>query len=65
MGYQFVLDYCGRCNKMFQFNPRLVPSIKNVPYCKNCVDGENVIRKALGDPNLLKYNPKGYYPGKE
>lgn len=44
----FATGECGRCHNLFTFNPDLVPSLNNVPFCRNCVEQANPIRKANG-----------------
>ncbi len=48
MGYAFMIAPCGECHKQFVFNPLRVPSLNNVPFCKDCIDGLNARRKKKG-----------------
>jgi len=41
MGYVFMTALCGQCKRPFMFNPHKVPSLNNIPFCKNCVDAAN------------------------
>ena len=53
MGYVFMTSLCGQCGQPFSFNPHKVPSLKNVPFCKNCIDTANAgPRKANGLPPI-------------
>lgn len=44
----FATGNCGQCGKLFTFNPHLVPSLNNVPFCKTCIDRANPVRIAKG-----------------
>lgn len=43
-GYMFVLGTCYGCGRSFTFNPERVPSIRNEPICRYCVEVANPIR---------------------
>jgi len=59
MAYVFCNGICGSCGKVFTFHPNLVPSKNNIPFCKECVDAANPIRKKNG-LSEIKYDPKAY-----
>jgi hypothetical protein len=44
----FATALCGQCRQPFNFNPALVPSLNNVPFCRNCVEIANPKRVAGG-----------------
>jgi hypothetical protein len=44
----FAMAPCGQCNTPFSFNPHLVPSLNNVPFCESCVNRANPIRVKNG-----------------
>ena len=52
MGYVLMVGTCGACKKIFSFNPNKVPSLNNIPFCKECIDKANPIRKANGLPEI-------------
>ncbi len=59
-GYVFMVGTCGQCKRMFTFNPHKVPSMKNIPFCKHCVDwANNGPRKANGLPPIV-YSSDAY-----
>jgi hypothetical protein len=47
-GYLFAMGNCGSCNKLFSFNPDLVPAANGAPICKECVEWANPIRAERG-----------------
>lgn len=51
-GFVFATAACGACKQIFTFNPRKVPSLNNVPFCRECVEAANPIRKANGLPEI-------------
>jgi len=59
MSYAFVVGTCGNCGRLFSFNPNYVPSYKNIPFCKECMERTNKIRETLGnDPFFI--HPEAY-----
>ena len=46
----FAMAPCGQCDRVFSFNPHLVPSLNNIPFCRTCVEAANKKRPALGLP---------------
>lgn len=48
MGYMMALGLCFVCKRMFSFNPRLVPSYKGEPVCRDCMGTVNRRRQELG-----------------
>jgi len=42
VGYAFVMSFCFACKRPFEFNPRLVPSIRHEgtkhPICRGCAE---------------------------
>ena len=44
MGYVLVFGACGSCRKMFSYNPHWVPSYKNIPFCRDCVEAATPAR---------------------
>jgi hypothetical protein len=64
MGYAICTGTCGCCKRMFSFNPKRVPSLNNVPFCRECVEMANVVRKEKGIPEL-KIHPQAYEPCEE
>jgi hypothetical protein len=53
MGYALVVGTCGQCKNIFSFNPNKVPSLKNIPFCRACVDAANPLREKNGLPPIL------------
>lgn len=58
-GYCVLMGECGSCHKFFSFHPHFVPSVNNVPICKECIDSANPIRVERGLPEI-KYHPRAY-----
>ena len=48
-----MMGSCGNCHRTMTFNPKLVPSFNNVPFCKECVELANPIRKEKGLPEIV------------
>lgn len=44
----FAMAACGQCNQPFSFNPNLVPSLNNIPFCRTCIEAANKKRPGLG-----------------
>lgn len=42
------MSACGQCHQIFSYNPHLVPSLNDVPFCRNCVERANPKRIANG-----------------
>lgn len=61
MGYAFVLGQCGACRRTFTFNPLFVPSLNNIPFCKDCIAKANVVRAEKGLEPLV-IHPEAYEP---
>ena len=76
MAYMYVVGFCIACGQLFYFNPDRVPSIRarreggrlindpaaeREPICRNCFDGQNVIRKQRGEAEV-KMLPGAYDP---
>jgi len=59
MGYAFVTSRCGACGNLFTFHPTYVPSLKNVPFCEDCIKAVNKIRKENGRDELF-IHPRAY-----
>ena len=64
MGYAIAVSECGACHRIFCYNPHLVPSLDNVPFCKTCVDGAAPARAQNGLPPI-KYAKEAYEPMNE
>ena len=60
-GYVLIIGHCGQCNKLFSFNPKYVPSISNIPFCKECVEAATPLREHKGLPPI-KVHPEAYAP---
>ena len=61
MGYAFVIGHCGACRKVFTFNPLYVPSLNNIPFCRECIEAANVLRKEKGMESI-SIHPEAYEP---
>ncbi len=48
MGYVFMTSACGQCGQLFSYNPHLVPSLNDVPFCEACILAANPLRIANG-----------------
>ena len=59
MGYGFAVSPCFACKKLFTFHPSFVPSYKDKPVCKTCMEIVNKKRIAEGtEPHPI--HPKAY-----
>ena len=58
-GYAMLYAPCGACGKMFTSNPTKVPSLNNIPFCKECVDAINPLREKKG-LEKIKYADDAY-----
>ena len=65
MGYVMCYAPCINCNKVFGFNPHLVPSIayrgSMEPVCRDCIEMANAVRKQTG-ASLFEILPGAYEP---
>lgn len=61
MGYVMVTAPCGMCGIPFMFNHKYVPSLKNKPYCGNCMEMVNNLREERGI-DKLEIHPEAYEP---
>jgi hypothetical protein len=61
MGYAMCVGNCGCCGRIFMFNPTYVPSKNNIPYCQDCIEQANVVRKERNLPALM-IHPEAYEP---
>jgi hypothetical protein len=61
MGYAMMVSECGACHQIFCYNPHLVPSLNNVPFCKRCVDASAPERIKRGLVPI-KYSEEAYKP---
>ena len=59
MGYYFLVANCGSCKRRFTCNPHLVPSLNNIPFCKDCIDRANPQRIKNG-LQPITYHPDAY-----
>lgn len=50
MGYMMLVGPCFCCHRMFTCNPKKVPSFKNEPICRPCIEYVNKERAARGLP---------------
>jgi hypothetical protein len=61
MGYVTAMSPCGQCGRIICYNPNYVPSLNNVPFCKDCITLANPIRVKNGLP-LITIHPNAYEP---
>lgn len=65
MGFAMGMGTCGSCNKLFSFNPRLVPSVRHdgqqLVFCQECCGKANVERAKNNLP-LIPMNKKAWQP---
>ena len=52
-GYALAVSSCGNCRRVFGFNPKKVPSLDNIPFCRDCVEMANPIRILKGLPEII------------
>ncbi len=64
MGYALLTAPCGQCGKIFSSNPNRVPSLNNVPFCRECIEAANPTRIENGlDPIVIHQD--AYEPCRE
>jgi hypothetical protein len=68
MGYVQCIGPCAACKKVFAYNPDKVPSLtidgERKPFCRECIEHANVIRKATGYEPIVPL-PGAYGPADE
>jgi hypothetical protein len=57
--YGMVIAACGSCGRMMTFHPRYVPSLHNIPFCRECIEQANEFRVENGlEP--ISIHPRAY-----
>jgi hypothetical protein len=65
MGFCLCTSECYGCKRPFSYNPRYVPSLTingtKEPFCLNCINAANIVRKEKGIAPLVPH-PQAYEP---
>ena len=61
MGFVMIMGPCAVCGNIFSYNPSYVPSLKNQPFCGDCMESINILRASRGVSPLVVH-PDAYEP---
>lgn len=62
MSFMSAMAECGHCGRIFNFNPALVPSFNDIPFCRACVEAANPIRIENGlEPIVIQPGPMRFF----
>lgn len=63
-GYAVLIGSCYACRRTITCHPRLVPSVRNQPVCRSCMDQVNGMRRDAGLEEI-KIHPRAYEAAEE